>query len=103
MAIRRGRGRPFTATTLAWLAPDDVDVEHAAPATSSLTLTPLRNATRVVLEQHYRQTTRYSQSLAAFAELCELFPGAHLETLTTAMLRQWIARRCWRCPDRSSV
>lgn len=83
------RGRPFTATTLAWLAPHDVDGEST---TMSPTLTPLRHATRVVLEQHYRQTSRYRQSRTAFAELCHLFPDAHLETLTTVMLREWIAR-----------
>lgn len=52
--------------------------------------TPLVQATAIVLEQHYRHTTRYRQSRTAYKQLCALFPDATLEDLSIAMLRQWV-------------
>jgi integrase len=67
------------------------DGDALALSSPSAGPTPLEAAARIVLEQHYRVTTRYGHARAAFAELCLLFPAAHLETLTKDMLRAWIA------------
>lgn len=82
----RGKGRPLKPVTETWMA----GAETSSP--SSPGLTPLATAARIVLEQHYRATTRYKHARFAFAELCHYFPDAHLETLTKDMLQTWVAR-----------
>jgi integrase len=74
----------FTAETVAFM-----DADHDAPVTDGHT--PLRSAARIVLEEHYRRTSRYTHARRAYADLCAIFPDATAETLTTAMLRRWIA------------
>lgn len=90
--MRRGRGHPFKQVTLAWMeGTGGCDGAGAEATAASPALTPLATAARITLEQHYRVTTRYSHARGAYAELCHLFPDAHLQTLSTAMLRTWIA------------
>lgn len=87
--MRRGKGRPFGEATRRYMQGSDDSVASSITAT---TLTPLKAATQVVLEQHYRATTRYGHARTAFAELCSLFPDASLESLTKEMLLTWRTR-----------
>lgn len=90
--MRRRRGHPFGSITTMWMAADSGNgVDAQTPPSSTPALTPLAKAARTVLEQHYSVTTRYGHARAAYAELCHLFPDAHLETLNKAMLQTWVA------------
>jgi integrase len=75
----------FATATIAFM-----DAECASPSPHGMT--PLRYAAHVVLEEHYKRTSRYDHSRRAYADLCDLFPDACVETLSTAMLRQWVKR-----------
>jgi integrase len=77
----------FTAATIAFM-----DDGGASASTETRNTTPLRYAAHLVLEEHYKRTSRYNHSRRAYADLCDLFPDADVETLSTTMLRQWVGR-----------
>lgn len=82
-------GRTFHTSTRDWLAAP----ENPRSASPPSTLTPLLGATRRVLAEHYGNGhTRFAHARTAFAELCEVHPDGHVETLTTTLLRTWVER-----------